>query len=225
MRSDQIFVDLNSISPSGKHEIGEIVGATGASFVEGVILGAISVFGARTRILLGGARADEIAQLLNASGLRAQPFGATIGRASTFKLLRSIFSKSIESALLETLIASELAGMRDEMWSELVSTFSSHSFDCLANSWITTHPAAHRRRLAEMADVLSLVKQQGITPHVAEGVLAFFEQSHTLAFANAREPESWTVAEVVRAMAQQLKNKVLSPTSPTDQIETKPACR
>ena len=41
LKPGQIYVDLNSTCPSVKVEIGRIIAATGADFVEGAILGAV----------------------------------------------------------------------------------------------------------------------------------------------------------------------------------------
>src|SRR2546423_780232 len=54
LRPGQTYLDLNATAPAIKCEMAGMVRATGADFVEGAILGAIGVTGAKTRILLGG---------------------------------------------------------------------------------------------------------------------------------------------------------------------------
>ena len=57
LRAGQIYLDLNATSPERKKRIGEVIAPSGAAFVEGAILGAVGVTGARTEILLGGPQA------------------------------------------------------------------------------------------------------------------------------------------------------------------------
>jgi len=110
LRPDQTFVDLNATSPTIKRRIGDTIVGSGANFVEGAILGAIGVTGARTRILVCGEKAEPTAQTLTSLGLNVGFYGHQVGRASMFKLLRSVFSKGMEALLLETLLAARRAG-------------------------------------------------------------------------------------------------------------------
>ena len=99
LKPGQIYVDLNSTCPSVKVEIGRIIAATGADFVEGAILGAVGATGVETRIFTAGEKRQEIADLFNRMGMNVQPYSAQIGKASMFKMLRSIFSKVVEVLL------------------------------------------------------------------------------------------------------------------------------
>jgi len=195
------YVDLNSTSPAIKREISQIVSSAGASFLEGAILGAVRVFGPQTRVLLGGPNVQVITALLQQYGIAAEALGEDIGCASTLKFLRSTFSKSCEAILLETLMAAELAGLRDEVWSEIVSTFAGKGFQAVAEAWITTHPDAHRRRLREIGEVVEQIREYGLMPIMTESAYRFFERSEGVSFVGT--PRS--VAEVVRSMAGQLK--------------------
>jgi 3-hydroxyisobutyrate dehydrogenase-like beta-hydroxyacid dehydrogenase len=197
------YVDLNSTSPAIKREISEIVMPTGASFLEGAILGAVRVFGAQTRVLLGGRTVHAFTALLQQYGIGAEALSEDIGRASSLKFLRSTFSKSCEAILLETLMAAELAGLRDEVWSEIVLTFAGRGFQAVAEAWITTHPDAHRRRLREIGEVVEQIREYGLTPIMTDSAYRFFERSEGISF--VATPRS--VAGVVRSMARQLKTR------------------
>lgn len=111
LRPGRVFVDLNSTSPSVKVEIGRAISRSGADFVEGAILGAVGASGADTRILTGGNRGREVAETLRQLGLRVSFFSSEIGKAATFKMLRSIFSKGLEAIILELLIVGKRAGI------------------------------------------------------------------------------------------------------------------
>lgn len=188
----QVYVDLNSTAPSIKREIADIVTPTGAVFLEGAILGAVGVTGAKTHILLGGERRATAAQMLTELGLYVTPYSPQIGQASAFKMLRSIFSKGLEALVLEFLIAGKRAGLEDELWDEAVQLMSRHSFAEIATNWITTHPAACERRFHEMVQVTETLREIGLEPVMAAGTTAFFKRSLDLGLGDhlADKPES-----------------------------------
>jgi 3-hydroxyisobutyrate dehydrogenase-like beta-hydroxyacid dehydrogenase len=112
LHAGHVFIDLNATSPNVKRTIADAVSPTGADFVEGAILGAIGVTGAQTRILVCGSKAGAVAEKLSSLGLNIGFYGTEVGRASTFKLLRSVFSKGVEALLLESLLAARRAATR-----------------------------------------------------------------------------------------------------------------
>jgi 3-hydroxyisobutyrate dehydrogenase-like beta-hydroxyacid dehydrogenase len=92
----QTYVDLNATDPAVKLDVERVIAPTGAAFVEGAILGAIGVTGAKTEILLGGPHARSAERLLAAElGLNARFYSERVGQASMFKMLRSVFSKGL----------------------------------------------------------------------------------------------------------------------------------
>jgi 3-hydroxyisobutyrate dehydrogenase-like beta-hydroxyacid dehydrogenase len=111
LRSGQWYLDLNATDAAAKQEIAGIVAPSGAGFIEGALLGAVGVTGAKTEILLGGPDAQRAQQQLAGElGLNARFYSEEIGKASTFKMLRSVFSKGMEALLIEFLAAGERAG-------------------------------------------------------------------------------------------------------------------
>jgi 3-hydroxyisobutyrate dehydrogenase-like beta-hydroxyacid dehydrogenase len=190
----QTYVDLNATEPSVKREVAEIVAATGAAFVEGAVLGAIGVTGARTEILLGGPDARRAERdLAGELGFNARFYSEEIGKASMFKMLRSVFSKGMEALLIEYLVAGERAGIRDDLWREVTALFANQPFDKLAANWVRTHAGAHVRRYHEVRQVSSVLRELGIEPTITAATEAFFERSGRLGL----EPAS-NMEEVVR---------------------------
>ncbi len=113
LSSSKVYFDLNSTSPKIKIEISETIKKTGAGFLEGVVLGAIGATGAATKVLLGGDLGEEYAVKLKELGLNTSFFSREIGKASTFKMIRSVFSKGAEALLLRcSLPARKLAWRR-----------------------------------------------------------------------------------------------------------------
>lgn len=177
LRAGQVYMDLNATSPAMKREAAAIASAAGADFVEGAILSAVGVAGAKAKVLACGERAPEVAGKLTALGLDVQAYGSEIGKASSFKMLRSVFSKGIEALLVESLLAARRAGVEDALWKEIVATLDAASFEDVGGNWVRTHATAHERRMHEMREVLGLLHELGLEAPMTEGTVAFFERS------------------------------------------------
>jgi 3-hydroxyisobutyrate dehydrogenase-like beta-hydroxyacid dehydrogenase len=173
----QIYIDLNSTSPSVKIDLNKIIEPTGANFVEGAILGAVGATGANTRILTAGEKGQEVANILSKYGLNVSFYSSEIGKASMFKMLRSIFSKGIEIILLEMLVAGKRAGIEKDLWEDITHFMTSKSFDKIGSNWMQSHAIAHERRYYEMVQVIETMHEIGIQPMMTDGTAAFFKQS------------------------------------------------
>jgi 3-hydroxyisobutyrate dehydrogenase-like beta-hydroxyacid dehydrogenase len=196
----QTYVDLNATEPSVKREVGDIVAAPGAAFVEGAVLGAIGVSGASTEILLGGPDARRAERdLAGELGLNARFYSEEIGRASMFKMLRSVFSKGMEALLIEFLVAGERAGIREDLWREVTALFANQPFDKVAANWVRSHASAHARRYHEMKQVAGVLRELGIEPTVTAATEAFFQRSGRLGLTPAQSMD-----EVVRFFNESL---------------------
>ena len=206
LKPGQTYVDLNATAPSVKRKIADIVQPTGAAFVEGAILGAVGVTGARTRILTGGVQGAKAAEALAELGLNDGFYSPKIGKASTFKMLRSIFSKGLEALLLEFLIAGKRAGIQDDLWQEITELFSQNTFEKVAANWIQTHATAHKRRHHEMTQVTGVLKELDLDPMLTESTEAFFKRSCALGLDKAFPERPDTMQDVIDFMEQHLRN-------------------
>ncbi len=188
----KVFLDLNSTAPSVKQELGKVIQTSKADFVEGVILGAVGATGAATQILTGGHRSREVAEQLSELGLRVSFYSEEIGKASMFKMLRSIFSKGLEALILELLIAGERAGIREDLWRDVSDFMMRNPFDKIAANWTTSHAVAFERRYHEVMQVRETMKEVGVFPLMTQATESFFERSRFLGLTEEfpRKPES-----------------------------------
>jgi 3-hydroxyisobutyrate dehydrogenase-like beta-hydroxyacid dehydrogenase len=199
------FVDLNASDPAIKSDIARIVAPSGAAFVEGAVLGAVGVTGAKTEILLGGphGRRAEL-ELKDGLGLNVRFYSEEIGKASMFKMLRSVFSKGLEALLIEFLVSGERAGIRDDLWREVTQLMADHPFEKTASNWVRTHATAHARRHHEMEQVASVLRQLGIEPTITAATVAFFERSGSLGLQERFATTPAAMDEVVRYFNERL---------------------
>jgi len=184
LRKGQNYVDLNSTSPRVKMKIGVALSLSAATFVEAAVLGAVGATGARTRLLLCGKSANDMANLLNEYGLNATFYSETVGQASTFKMLRSIFSKGLEALILETLVAGRRAGIEESLWGDITSFMASKPFDVIAHNWTKSHGSAYERRYHEMEQVLETMREVGVRPIMSEATAELFRRSVRLNLAS-----------------------------------------
>ena len=201
----QTYVDMNATDPGVKLEIERIIRPSGAAFVEGAVLGAVGVTGAKTEILLGGPHARRAERELGGElGLNVRFYSEDIGKASMFKMLRSVFSKGMEALLIEFLVAGERAGIRDDLWREVTELFTRHPFEKTASNWVRSHATAHARRYHEMKQVASVVRQLGLEPTVTAATEAFFRRSGSLGLEEQFKATPATMDELVRFFNERL---------------------
>jgi 3-hydroxyisobutyrate dehydrogenase-like beta-hydroxyacid dehydrogenase len=207
LRPGQFFVDLNSASPATKVEIATILEPSGCDFVEGAILGAIGATGAGTRILMGGEKGAKAAELLREYGLNVSYYSPEIGKASMFKMLRSIFSKGLETLLLELLIAGKRAGIDADLWADITDFMQEKSFAAIGANWIETHAVAYERRYYEMVQVNETMREIGIEPVMTDATTAFFKRSLGLDLDSAFPEKPKSFEAVVAYMEERLRGR------------------
>ena len=202
LRRGQPYVDLNATSPAIKQQIGAVIEGTksGAHFVEGAILPAVGIGGAKSQVLLCGARAEEVAQLLTGLGLNFKAYGSQIGKASSFKMLRSVFSKGLEALLVECLLAGRRAGVEDDLWREIVGTLDAASFQDVGSNWVKTHGTAHARRYHEMVQVQSVLRELGVDAPMTEGTVRLFDRSTRAALRDRFPTPPASATDVIAAL-------------------------
>ncbi len=205
LQPGQFFVDLNSTAPAIKVEIGRILKPSGCDFVEGAILGAVGATGADTRILAGGEKAAKVAELLSRHGLNVSYYSPEIGKASMFKMLRSIFSKGLETLLLELLIAGRRAGIDHDLWDDITDFMEKKSFAAIGGNWIQTHAVAYERRYHEMVQVTETMREIGIEPIMTDATTAFFRRSLALDLDSAFPEKPQSCEAVVEHMEARLR--------------------
>ena len=95
-----LYVDANAVAPATARAVGEIVGATGADFVDGGIIGPPPRQAGTTRLYLSGPRAGEVADLFKGSALEAIVMPGDIGTASALKMAYAAWTKGSSALLL-----------------------------------------------------------------------------------------------------------------------------
>ncbi|HXJ83626.1 MAG TPA: DUF1932 domain-containing protein [Candidatus Methylomirabilis sp.] len=103
-----LYVDGNAVAPETAREIGRVVEAAGARFVDGGIIGPAARKRGTTRFYLSGSAAPEIAVLFSAGPIDAIVLDAPAGAASALKMAYAGWTKG-SSALLAAIRAFAMA--------------------------------------------------------------------------------------------------------------------
>jgi 3-hydroxyisobutyrate dehydrogenase-like beta-hydroxyacid dehydrogenase len=99
LRFGGLYVDANAVSPATARGIGQVVEASGASFVDGGIIGPPARRPGSTRLYLSGEGAARVATLFKSSPLEAIVLDARPGAASALKVCFASYTKGTAALL------------------------------------------------------------------------------------------------------------------------------
>jgi 3-hydroxyisobutyrate dehydrogenase-like beta-hydroxyacid dehydrogenase len=114
-----VYVDANAISPRTAAEVGSMVGAAGATWVDGGIIGLPPGPGGGTRLYLSGDAAGEVVALFAGTPLEAVALteGGPTG-ASALKMAYAAWTKGSAALLLGARAAAHAYGVEDALVQE-----------------------------------------------------------------------------------------------------------
>ena len=95
-----LYVDANAVSRATAQRVGTAVGKSGATFVDGAIIGPPVTKPGRTRLYLSGAGAEGVAELFSGSMLDAKVIEGDPGAASALKMTYAAWTKGSDALIL-----------------------------------------------------------------------------------------------------------------------------
>lgn len=143
-----IFLDLNNISPETSEEINKTVD----NFVDGAIIGKIE---SSPMIYLSGEKANQLLFLNNY--LPVKIISDKIGDASRLKLLRSIYTKTVSTTLIETMEIAKEFNLEKEVL-ETIAYSEGDEFINQALSRIKNTKNSSSRKKEELEEIISYFK-------------------------------------------------------------------
>ena len=150
-----IYVDCNAVSPDTVLRIDRVVRETGASFVDGGIIGPPpDLDSSKTRIYLSGPDADKVA-VLQQYGLSTPVQPGSVGAASAMKMSYAGITKGFTALGAAMMLAATRAGTADALVAEMMVSQPA------LLKWLTTQmPRMHSkayRWVAEMEEIAAFV--------------------------------------------------------------------
>jgi len=114
-----LYVDANAIAPATSGEVAAVVGASGAEFVDGGIIGTPPVAPGFIRLYLSGARAEEIRGLFGGSDVDARVItGAGDLAASGVKMAYASWTKGSTALVLAARALARAEGVEEVLLAE-----------------------------------------------------------------------------------------------------------
>jgi 3-hydroxyisobutyrate dehydrogenase-like beta-hydroxyacid dehydrogenase len=177
LAAGQVYADLNTAGAALKRTVADVVAATGAAFADVALMTPVPGRGLRTPALASGAGAEAFAQRLGPLGMPIEVLGGDPGAAATRKLLRSVFTKGLAAACIESTRAARAAGCEDWMRGQIADVLTGADA-ALLERLLTGSERHATRRIHELRDARELLAELGVEPRVsaaAEGWLAQLE--------------------------------------------------
>jgi len=166
LKKGQIYIEMNSAIPAIKDKVKALLEPV-CEFVDGATLCSPSQFGVATPIVMSGPLAKEASDKLNASGMNIKYLGDEIGQASAYKVIRSIFTKSLESCLIETLHAARKYGIAEQIFESVVEFLAGEPTDQTLALMVRTNVLHAKRRGDEIGEIAEMLKEDGLDNSMA----------------------------------------------------------
>jgi 3-hydroxyisobutyrate dehydrogenase-like beta-hydroxyacid dehydrogenase len=168
LRSRQIYLDINSVSPETKREIAGVLAASSAKFVEAAVMAPVAPQRIKAPMLLGGPQAVAIASRLHGIGMDVTPVSDQVGVASAIKMCRSIIIKGLEAVTVESMFTARRYGAEKLVLESLAATFPGMGWAEALPDYLISRVAEHgKRRAAEMREAAQAVADAGLEPLTA----------------------------------------------------------
>lgn len=177
LQPGQMLVDVCSSSPDLKAGIAENCAAKAVGYVDSPMLGPLPVYGHKVPIAASGVSAQAWHDAATPFGMVIEVIDGPAGRASRIKLSRSIFTKGFEALLVETFQFACKNGVEDVVMNSLSETMDKVSFHQSAQRYLAGDLVHAARRAHEIEDAITIMRETGITPLVAEAALARLTRS------------------------------------------------
>src|SRR5690606_23432083 len=119
---ETIVVDISTIDPGTAQQAAEVVGASGATYLEMPVLGRPEACGQWTLVAGGPTdRIDQVRGLLESSIAKAVVHAGEVGAGSTVKLLNNLMFGAINAITSEVLNVARQAGVPPERFVSIVA--------------------------------------------------------------------------------------------------------
>ncbi len=169
LRTGQVFLDINSVSPGTKRKMAGHFEKTPAHFVEAAVMAAVPPQRLKVPMLLGGIHAAALAERMPSIGMNASLASDRVGVASAVKMCRSVVIKGLEALAVESMFAARRHGAEDAVLASLAATFPEMGWNGKLPDYLISRVAEHgKRRAAEMREAAQALRDVGIDPLMAE---------------------------------------------------------
>lgn len=157
---DGLYVDANAIAPATTREVGAIIAAGGARFVDGGIIGPPVSDKRNTRLFLSGPHAGEVAALFEGSRLSARTLDGPHDAASSLKVCYAAWTKGSTALLADIRALASAQGIDGALVEEW--DLSQPGLAARSESSACSNAFKAWRWIAEMDEIADTFAAQGL---------------------------------------------------------------
>lgn len=170
LSAQHLYADFNSVSPKRKKAIADVIAQQGAQFAEVAVMAPVLPYAHRVPLLLNGAAAEPLAQLLSSLGMKTEVMSGEIGAAAAVKMCRSIVIKGMEAILFECVMGACEYGAEQRVFASLQESYPGIQWDELASYMVGRVVVHGERRAREMEEVANTLREADIQPIMAQAI-------------------------------------------------------
>lgn len=172
LRQGQIFADLNNSVPSDKKKAAELIGETGAIFVDVGLMGLPVQKEHKALMYVSGEGAGTFKEVLEPYGMQIVMVPGEAGKAATIKALANIYMKGLQGVCLEFAMSALKADVDLEILEPLlVNPLLSLPREKDVAFWIIRGALLAERKKAEMSEAVRMLEDLGIEPFMLEATV------------------------------------------------------
>ena len=165
------YADFTSSSPTAMRDIAALVEGAAAVFCDVAILGPVTLYGAKTPLMVAGRGAPQIAELTSSWGTSVEVVDGPPGSAMAHKLLRSVLMKGLAAIIDEAVNAGAAVGyeawIRDQIAAQLAG--DGHA---VIDRFLTSTRIHAERRAQEMRDTAAFLAELGVPAEMSRATEA-----------------------------------------------------
>ena len=171
LESRHLYVDLNSVSPARKRDIGSVIGQTTAAFVEAAVMAPVQPYGHQVPMLVGGPGAGMLVERCAPFGMRQQVLTGAVGTAAAVKMCRSIVVKGLEALLVECVLGASRYDAGAHVFASLAESYPGLDWQQMADYTMNRVVVHGERRAHEMEEVAATLEAMGVEPMMASATV------------------------------------------------------
>jgi 3-hydroxyisobutyrate dehydrogenase-like beta-hydroxyacid dehydrogenase len=201
-----VYIDCNAVSPMTVREVGAIIAAAGAPFIDCGIIGLAPGKGKAPRFHVSGPDTTPI-ERLDGKGINVIAMGPEIGRASALKMVYAGLTKGTMTLHTAMLLAAWQLGIYDEAVAEYAD--SQHGALAAMQNRVPKIPADAGRWIGEMEEIAATLASVGVPSGFHDGAAEIYRVLNRTPFAGeTRETldQSRTIDEAIPVYAKHLKD-------------------
>ena len=170
LSGDQLYLDINSVSPGRKQATAQHLGRS-ARYVDVAVMAPVHPARHQTPVLLAGPYAETVQSLMQELGMKPAIAGPEIGQAAAIKMVRSVMIKGMEALTQECFLAATRAGVEPQIVASLSKSFPGLDWPKIIAYNLERMANHGTRRAAEMEEVADTLRELGIDPHMASATV------------------------------------------------------